>query len=72
MNATCPAEALPTPLVEVVELKWLMAGEGVRIHVEHMLDDEAYASSVLERALRSASPALRAAAERLRLRLARR
>ena len=71
MNAYLPTEALPAPLMEIVELKWLMAGEGVRVHVEHMIDDNAYATRVLNRALESASPALRAAAERLRTRLVR-
>ncbi len=71
MNAYLPTEALPAPLVEIVELKWLLAGEGVRIHVEHMIDDNAYAARVLNRALESTTPALRAAAERLRTRLVR-
>lgn len=71
MSVQLPTESLPTPLVEIVELKWLLAGEGVRIHVEHMIDDGAYAARVLSRALESSKPALRVAAERLRARLAR-
>jgi hypothetical protein len=60
----CPARA---PALEaIVDLKWLLIAEGVRVHVERMQADAAYASQVLARAEASASPALRAAAQRLR------
>ena len=71
MNACVPAEAFAAPLVDVIELKWLLAGEGVRLHVERMLSDDAYAARALARALESTSPVLRAAAERMRCRLER-
>ncbi len=69
MNTLSATEAVPAPLLEIVELKWLLAGEGVRLHVERMLSDDAYAARALARALESTSPALHAAAERLRCRL---
>jgi hypothetical protein len=62
-----PAEALP--LVEIIELKWLLAGEGIHIHVERLQRDLAYARRALDEAAASATPALRAAALRLRARL---
>ena len=69
MNALASVETPAAPLVEVIELKWLLAGEGVYLHVERMLGDDAYAGRALERAAASPSPILRAAAERLRPRL---
>ena len=58
------------PLVEIIELKWLLAGEGIYIHVEKLQMDAAYAHRALDQASASASPTLRAAARRLRTRLA--
>ena len=69
MNTVVRADAPQSPLVDVIELKWLLAGEGVHLHVERMLSDEAYAARALARALESTSPVLRTAAERLRARL---
>lgn len=63
----CPASTLP--LVEIIELKWLLAGEGIHIHVERLQRDPDYARRALDEAAASASPALRAAALRLRNRL---
>lgn len=57
------------PLVEIIELKWLLAGEGIHIHVERLQADSAYASRALNEAAASASPTLRATALRLRNRL---
>jgi hypothetical protein len=70
MNVPASLAAPAAPLVEVIELKWLLAGEGVYLHVERMLADDVYAGRALARAAASASPVLRAAAERLRARLA--
>jgi hypothetical protein len=50
------------PLVKIIELKWLLAGEGIHIHA-------AYARRALDEAAASASPALRAVALSLRSRL---
>ena len=56
-------------LVEIIELKWLLAGEGIYIHVERLQKDPEYAKRALEHAAASASPALRAVALRLVARL---
>jgi hypothetical protein len=57
------------PLVEIIELKWLLAGEGVYIHVERLMSDADYAQKALARAAASDSPHLRTAAARLQGRL---
>ena len=57
------------PLVEIIELKWLLAGEGIHIHVERLQSDSAYACRAFNEAAASASPTLRATALRLRHRL---
>ena len=62
-----PSPALP--LVKIIELKWLLAGEGVHIHVERLQRDVDYARQTLDQAAQSPSPALRAAAVQLRSRL---
>lgn len=54
------------PLVEIVELKWLLAGEGVRLHVERLQADPEYARRILDLAEASKNEALRAAAARVR------
>lgn len=69
MNALASVEVPETSLVDVIELKWLLAGEGIYLHVERMLSDDDYAGRVLARAAASPSAVLRAAAERLRARL---
>ena len=57
------------PLAEVIELKWLFAGEGIHLHVERLQSDLSYACRALDEAAASASPVVRAAALRLRARL---
>jgi len=49
-------------LVEIVELKWLLAGMGLRLHVERLQSDPEYARRVLEVAQDSKNEALRKAA----------
>lgn len=56
-------------LIEIIELKWLMAGEGLRVHVERLQSDAAYAHDTLALAEISANGALRRLAGRLRARL---
>lgn len=56
-------------LVAVVELKWMLAGEGVHVHVERLQSDEAYARQILATADRSANPTVRSVARRVRLQL---
>jgi hypothetical protein len=65
--ATSPALALG--LVEIIELKWLMVAEGVRVHVERLQTDAAYADHMLRLAAASQHATLRATALRLRKRL---
>jgi hypothetical protein len=56
-------------VVQIVELKWLLAGHGVRLHVERLQTDREYARRILAVALGTGHGALRAAAEKLRLEL---
>jgi hypothetical protein len=67
LDPDATAELLP--LVKIIELKWLLAGEGVFVHVERLQRDQDYARQTLDQAATSASPALRAAALQLRSRL---
>ena len=69
MKVTTALEPDPVALVEIIELKWLMAGEGLRVHVERLQTDPAYARQTL--ALADASPhsTVRRLAGRLRTRL---
>lgn len=53
-------------LVEIVELKWLLAGEGLRLHVERLQADPEYARRILALAEASKNEALRDAAARVR------
>lgn len=63
------SQADPVPLVEIIELKWLMAGEGLRVHVERMQTDAVYAQRTLALAEASPHAALRRLAARLRCKL---
>jgi hypothetical protein len=63
-DATSPASA--GCLVEIIELKWLMAGHGVRIHVEQLQQDAEYARRTLDHAASLPNPALRETASRVR------
>lgn len=66
MNQITPDEAAAQSLVEIIELKWLLAGQGFRLHVEQLQNDREYAQRTLEQAASVANPALREAAERVR------
>jgi hypothetical protein len=69
MNAILPPESDAVALVDVIDLKWLLAGEGVHLHVERLQRDPAYARELLDKAARSPNPALPAVAERVRRQL---
>ncbi len=69
MKAATPAEHDPVALVEIIELKWLMAGEGLRVHVERLQADPAYAQQTLAMAETSPHSAVRRLAGRLRTKL---
>ena len=59
------AGVLAGALVEIIELKWLLAGEGFHVHVERLQTDREYAREALHRAQASTNAALRAKATRL-------
>jgi hypothetical protein len=66
---TAAASRPPCDLVDIIDLKWLLAGDGHRLHVERLLADDDYARSCLAQATRSANPATRLAAQRIAARL---
>jgi len=65
MNVSSDSESLALRLVDIIDLKWLLAAEGVRLHVEKLQGDPVYARELLAVAARSSNEALRAAAARL-------
>jgi len=65
MNAVTTPEHRALSLVEIIDFKWLMAGDGHRVHVEHLQSDPAYAEACLALAARSQIAALRETAQRL-------
>ena len=69
MSDVSAADSESLALVEIIELKWLLAGEGFRLHVERLQTDRDYARQALHRADLSANPAVRESATRLRARL---
>lgn len=69
MNALTDPERRALALVDIVDLKWLLAGMGVRLHVERLQADPAYAEQVLAQAADSGHAELQAAALRVRARL---
>ena len=52
-------------LVDVIDLKWLLAGMGHRLHVERMLADRGYAEQWLAVAAQSPGAELREAAAKV-------
>jgi hypothetical protein len=56
-------------LAEIIELKWLLGGEGVRVHVERLQTDADYARECIARAEASPRETTRRTAQRLRQRL---
>jgi hypothetical protein len=64
MNAITQGKT--TCLVEIIELKWLLTGHGVHLHVERLLEDCEYARRTLARADAMPSAALRESSARLR------
>jgi hypothetical protein len=66
MNALSHRETDALALVDIIDLKWLLAGEGLHLHVERLQKDPIYARGILCAAAESRNPALCAAAERLR------
>ncbi len=61
-----PCGDLPVArLVDIIELKWLLARDGVHLHVERLQNDGDYAHACLAAACRSPSAAVRRVAERI-------
>ncbi len=56
-------------LVEIIDFKWLMAGDGHRVHVERLQADRSYAGHCLALGAASHTSALRDVALRLAARL---
>ena len=69
MNASSTSENQALQLVDIVDLKWMLAGEGLHVHVERLQSDPAYARECLLTAARSSNPTLRGVAAALRARL---
>ena len=66
MNVLSHSENKALGLVEIVDLKWLLAGEGVHVNVDRLRSDPVYARRVLDAAEASTNPALPAVAARVR------
>lgn len=66
MNALSHRETDALTLVEIIDLKWLLAGEGLHLHVERLQKDPAYARGILDAAALSGNQALRTVAVRVR------
>jgi hypothetical protein len=68
-NATMIAVTAPEPcaasLIDIIDFKWLMTGDGHRVHVERLQTDRDYACACLALAAGSRVPALRDTAARL-------
>ena len=69
MKTATLSETTPLHLVDIVQLKWLLAGEGLHVHVEKLQSDPEYAAACLSAAERSSNATLRRAASMLRARL---
>lgn len=60
-------DSLASPcLVEIIELKWLLRGHGIDVHVERLQAEPEYARHMLKLAAATPNAALRMAALRLR------
>jgi hypothetical protein len=69
MNASSLTEEGALRLVDIVELKWMLAGEGLHVHVEKLQSDPGYARECLLAAERSDNATVRQVASKLRARL---
>lgn len=69
MNASTLSERQALELVDIIDFKWLMSSIGLRVHVERLQNDRAYAADLLGQAARSQSQPVREAASRLRVRM---
>jgi predicted DNA-binding protein (UPF0251 family) len=69
MNASSGNEQTALRLVDIVELKWMLAGEGLHVHVEKLQSDPGYARECLLAAERSGNQTVRQVASKLRARM---
>lgn len=69
MNASSSTEQGALRLVDIVELKWMLAGEGLHVHVERVQTDPGYAHECLLAAERSGNATVRQVACKLRARI---
>ena len=65
MNIVSVTEHSPLHLVEIIDFKWLMAGDGHRVHVERLQADPDDAGRCPAMGAASQTPALRDATQRL-------
>jgi hypothetical protein len=65
MNALTDGERRSLGLVDIIDLKWLLAREGVHVHVERLQTDPSYARQLLDCAAASPNEAVRTAAQRV-------
>jgi hypothetical protein len=65
MTVHDPVPASELNLLAVIDFKWLMAGDGHRIHVERLQADREYASACLALGAASGIVALRDSTRRL-------
>ena len=69
MNATSHSERQALELVDIIDFKWLLASDGLHVHVERLQTDPVYLRECLAKAAASPRDAVRAAALRLRTQL---
>ena len=65
MNSAVSPEREGLPLVDIIQLKWLMSREGHHVHVERLQADPDYARLCLAQAQQCQGEATRACAQRL-------
>jgi hypothetical protein len=65
MDAVTSPELLTPSLVDIIDFKWLMAGDGHRVHVENLQTDRDYACACLALGIGSRVKTLRDTANRL-------
>jgi len=69
MTITLPSQDQSQDLVDIIDFKWLLAKDGLRVHVERLQSDPVYARDCLDKADASPRDAVRACSARLRARL---
>lgn len=69
MNASPHTAQAAPQLLDIIDLKWLLAREGLHLHVEKLQRDPVYAQELLGLALQSSNHALCKAALRMQQRL---